>query len=362
MALLAIQGVMRIFNKFRGTKGFIAAWEYMLRLRDMITEQAKRRVRILAFWEKHKAEATREAFKVSGRTLFRWQAKLAASGGKPEGLNPGSTAPQRRRTREASSAVIERILALRPAHPRFGKDKIVPLLAQEGRRISPSAVGRILAHLKKKGWLSLKRALSLQGKTGRLMERKPQKCRRKLRRPQGYRVLQTDTVVRFIDGVKRYIVTGIDTASRVAFAAGYANHGSRSAADFLMRARTVIPDCPDAVETDNGSEFALHFATACATVGITHFHAYPRSPKMNARVERFSRTLDEEFLGSYRALLRDDPAAFNDRLVNWLLRGAAASCAWTGGALARYDACITNAGVPNVADALKTIDSVLKVC
>jgi hypothetical protein len=63
---------MKIFNKFRGTKGFISTWERMIRFRDMITKEAKERVRILVFWKKHGTEATTEAFKVKRRTLFLW--------------------------------------------------------------------------------------------------------------------------------------------------------------------------------------------------------------------------------------------------------------------------------------------------
>ena len=125
--------------------------------------------------------------------------------------------------------------------------------------------------------------------------------------------------MRFIDGIKRYILTGVDTERRTAFAACYTNHGSRSAADFLKRAQEVLPDCPRAIQTDNGSEFALHFQNACHTSGVTHFYTYPKSPKMNAHVERFNRTLDEEFLKGHRALLRDDVGEFNNALVDWLL-------------------------------------------
>ncbi len=309
---------MRIFNKFRGTRGFISGWEREVRFQYMITEHAKRRTRILTFWKKHGDGATREAFGVSRRTLFRWQSALQGSGGKLEGLNPISTAPRRRRRRIVLDECVLRIVELRRDHPRLGKDKIAVLLAQGGHRISASTVGRILADLKQSGRLRSPVGLSLSGRTGTLIER-PFKRRTKLRRPHGYRVLEVDTIVRFIDGVKRYILTGVDTERRCAFAAAYTNHGSRSAADFLARAREVLPDCPASVQTDNGSEFALHFATACHDLGITHFHTYPRSPKMNAHVERFNRTLDEEFLRYHRALLRDDVRAFNDRLVDWLL-------------------------------------------
>ena len=142
--------------------------------------------------------------------------------------------------------------------------------------------------------------------------------KKKLRRPHGYRVLEVDTIVRFIDGVKRYVLTGVDTERRTAFAACYTNHGSASAADFLRKAAVVLPDCPSAVQTDNGSEFSLHFEYAAADLSLTHFHIYPRSPKLNSHAERFNRILDEEFLRCHRALMRDDVSAFNENLVDWL--------------------------------------------
>ena len=159
---------------------------------------------------------------------------------------------------------------------------------------------------------------SLSGRTGKLIDRNV-KRKKKLRRPHGYRVLEVDTIVRFIDGTKRYVLTGIDTEKRTAFAAAYTNHGSKSASDFLEKTRMVLPDCPDSLQTDNGSEFALHFSQAVKEQRLTHFHTYPRSPKMNAHVERFNRTLDEEFLKRHRALLRDNVAEFNNALVDWLL-------------------------------------------
>ena len=310
---------MRQFNKFRGTRGFITVWERVLRFRYMITEKAKERCRILAFWERHGDGAVNEAFGVSRRTLFRWQRALWTNDGKLEALNRRSSAPFRRRRRETHPAVALRIIALRTEHPRLGKDKIHSLMAREGYRGSVSTVGRILSDLKKQGKIPLRVRYSLYANTGTLIERKQRKRKKKLRRPKGYRVLEVDTVVRFIDGVKRYILTGVDTEKRTAFAACYTNHGSLSAADFLRRAREVLPDCPDAVQTDNGSEFALHFALAAKECGLAHFHTYPRSPKMNAHVERFNRTLDEEFLAYHRALLRDDVRAFNDKLIDWLL-------------------------------------------
>src|SRR3989344_2938693 len=309
---------MRIFNKFRGTKGFISMWERVLRFRYMITEAAKRRAKILAFWERYGSEATKEAFGVSSRTLFRWQQKLQSAQGKLEGLNAGSTAPTKRNKRTVPAPVEERIIALRAAHPHLGKEKLQPLLAKEGFAMSISTVGRIVGDLKKAGRLRSPVQLSLQGKTGNLTER-ALKRRKKLRRPRGYRVLEVDTVVRFVDGYKRYVLTAIDTEKRTAFAACYTNHGSRSAADFLRKAVIAIPDCPTAVQTDNGSEFALHFERAAQELQMLHFHIYPRSPKMNTHVERFNRTIDDDFLKWHKAFMRDDVKTFNEKLIDWLL-------------------------------------------
>jgi len=292
-------------------------WNDMIRFRYMITEQAKERVRILAFWEKHGNEATKEAFSISTRTLFRWQKALKKEMGKLEALNPGNKAPQKKRMRMVPTSIKERIIMLRREHPCLGKEKVHSLLKNEGYSGSISTVGRIIGDLTKQGALPKHSKLTVSARTGALIE-KTYKPRKKLRRPKGHRVLEADTVVRFIDGTRRYILTGIDTEKRTAFAGAYTNHGSKSASDFLRKTRTVLPFCPDDVQTDNGSEFALHFHNAVKEIGL-HFNTHPHSPKENAHVERFNRTLDEEFLRYHRDLLRDDVPAFNMKLVDWLL-------------------------------------------
>ncbi len=40
---------------------------------------------------------------------------------------------------------------------------------------------------------------------------------------------------------------------------------------------------------------------------------------MNAHIERFNRTLSEDFISLNRPLLRDDLHAFNEKLVDWLI-------------------------------------------
>jgi len=309
---------MRVRSNLRGTKGFVVAWERLIRFKYMITEKAKERTRILAFWEKHGDQATFDAYGVSRRTLFRWQQALHTGNGKLESLNPCSTAPTHRRMRYTDIQLNERIITLRTQHPRLGKEKIHALLCAEAYRGSVSTIGRIIGDLKTRGALPDPLPLSFHARTG-AHHLKHVVQRKKIRRPQHARVLELDTVVRFVDGTKRYILTAIDTQNKTAFAGVYTNHGSGSASDFLKRCIQVLPDCPRHIQTDNGSEFALYFRDTAAHLGLTHYHTYPRSPKMNAHVERFNRTLSEEFLVYNRALLRDDVSVCNQELISWLL-------------------------------------------
>ncbi len=310
---------MRIRNNLKGTQGFVTAYERLLRFKYMISEQAKERVKILAFWEKHGTEATTEAFKVSKRTLQRWKAALKEGEGKLESLNPQSTAPKVVRSRHIDHWVKDRIITLRTKHPRLGKEKLHALLKQEGYKGSVSTIGRILKDLKERGAISHTVKVSISGKTGRMIERKPKKTRAKIRRPQSVRVLELDTIVRFIDGTKRYILTAVDTQTRTAFAGVYTNHGSKSASDFLQKCLVVLPNCPTSIQTDNGSEFAKYFADTAKRLNLTHYHTYPHCPKMNAHVERFNRTVHEEWIVYNRGILRDDVSKANKSLIEYLL-------------------------------------------
>jgi transposase InsO family protein len=286
----------------------------------MISEKAKERVKILAFWEKYGDEATHEAFGTSRATLYRWQKALDESGGKLESLNPKSTAPLHRRTRIIPSTVSAFIVHERSFDPHLGKEKLASLMKDDAvATLSPSTVGRILGDLKKRGVLPDPRKYSYYAKTGTFRE-KPTHKRTKLR-SKGHdgSLVKADTVVRFHNGIKRYIVTALDTEGKFAFAYAYKNHSSDSATDCMKLFKAVAPVSLTHVQTDNGSEFAKHFDIYLEQEGIVHFHTYPRCPKQNAEIERFNRTLSDAFIKQHRDLLAYDIDAFNDTLMDWLL-------------------------------------------
>lgn len=295
-------------------------YKYRIRLERMISKNALRRSQILTFWERHGLTATMEAFDVKRRTLFLWKKRLREGEG-IEVLNDGSRAPHRRRKRRWPIAVLEEIQRLREKYPNLGKEKLYMPLRKFCHQNSlscpkPSTIGRLMHDL---GGLRA----SPRKCTGSTY--KPQiKKKKVLRKPKDLiatypgHVVALDTVERFVDGCRRYIITFEDIYSRFAFAWATASHASNAAKEFFEYCRKVFPVPFTFVLTDNGSEFKKHFSKALEKLHIVHYHTYPKMPKMNAHCERFNRTIQEEFI-DYNAYYLKYPNLFNQKLMEWLI-------------------------------------------
>ena len=124
-----------------------------------------------------------------------------------------------------------------------------------------------------------------------LKDKKPQKKCKKLR-IKGYKqkqqgdLVQIDTVVKFINGIRRCMVTAIDVKSDFAFSYTYKSPSSKNTKDFFQKLEDVAPFKIQRIQTDNGSEFAKYFREYIQKRKITHYYKYPKCPKMNAIVER----------------------------------------------------------------------------
>lgn len=304
----------------RGIKGFVAVADQALYW-GMICKSAEERYKILNFWDRFGWQATQEAFGVSHRTLFAWRAQLRRGQGRPHALAPRSTRPKHLRKRLWPAPLIDRIRALRLAHPNLGKEKLHVLLKRfcsENRLRLPSVrtIGRLIADAPDKMRHAPVRASRFhQGR----VQRQPRQ-----RKPKGYRAtspgecIAWDSIERRRDGLRRYLLTSTDLASRFAFALGV-NALSSARASLACRLQQLLFPLPaQHVLSDNGHEFAKHFDRALQAQAIPHWHTFPRTPKMNAHCERFNRTIQEEFVDYHEELLFYDLAAFNDRLLHWL--------------------------------------------
>jgi putative transposase len=304
----------------------------MQRVNDILNHRQQQvielRLKIIEFFDEYGEEATRKAFGKSRSTVYLWKRKLSLSGGRLSALAPESKAPHHKRGRVVLLFIRSFIIGYRTLHPGVDKTTITPPLTTACLRagvkpVSESTVGRIIHDLKAQGRLPRKVRAGIDGRTGKLHLREARKPSKKMRRKGFYPTLpgelvELDTVDIFVDGLKRYLVTAIDLPTRFAFAYIYKSSSSACARDFLFKLMEVAPFKIARVQTDNGHEFLAHFIRACEAQKLTHFFNYPRHPQSNAHLERFNRTIQEQFAYWHIDYL-DEVEIFNRKLMKYLL-------------------------------------------
>jgi Integrase core domain len=229
--------------------------------------------------------------------------------------------------------------------------------------VSASTIGRILSGLKKSRSIHRNskeynkyKQVYLNGGTGELKYRKPIDRSKlygvkKNRKPKDYKPSQVGDLVQ-MDAVtiqvpimdndtgvvttkKLYFVCGIDLVSRLAYSRCYTNLSSSSTTDFIQRfglkltqlTRHSIQDQKEKqnhqikikkVQTDNGQENLKHFFKHLQKQGIIQYFNYPRSPKMNAFIEKYNHTVQAECIEYNIYLLRQgNLQQFNLNLEEW---------------------------------------------
>jgi len=250
--------------------------------------------------------------------------KLKEGGGKLEVLNDKKRIPKTKRKRIWPFEIKQKIKNLREEHPNLGPEKIYPLLLSfcKERNLKcpkPRTIARIIADEPNKMRVFPKK-ISHFGKIKKLNRQKI------LRKPKDFKalypghIIALDTIERFVHGSRRYIITFEDIYTRFSFAWATTSHASKAAEEFFNLCLKVFPFSYNLlyVLTDNGSEFKKHFAEELKKQHLIHFHTYPKTPKMNAHLERFNRTIQEEFV-DYHTYLLLDTSEFNRRLIDYLI-------------------------------------------
>ena len=286
-----------------------------------VSEVAKERKRIIDFYNTHGEATTFEAFGVGRKTIGVWKKRLKLKG--LFGLVPYSTAPRRRRSMLVNERVLIFIKSLREKYPNLGKSKIKIILDQfclseKLPLYSEAKIGRIIKFYK----------LFYQ-KTGRMYHNPNSKYatnRHKTKRlrikyspkPTDFGYIQMDTVTRLVDGTKYYFYDAVDTKGKFALSLPYKHLNSTNTVDFMKKLIYVSPSKITTVQTDNGLEFLGEFEKFLQTKKIKHIFTYPRCPKINGVVERFNRTLNEQFILPNLHMIHSNKE-FSTKLADFLI-------------------------------------------
>jgi transposase InsO family protein len=268
-----------------------------------------------------------ERFQVSATTAARWASRFRVLG--EAGMKDRSSRPHRS-PRRTPTRTERRIIKVR-VQRRWGPARIGYLLG-----IHPSTVHRVLTRY------CLARLRWLDRPTGRVIRRmEPTRCGemvhvdvkklgkipagggwRMLGRSVGKHNAQADKSSGRLSRRKpvrgyHYLHTAIDGHSRLAYTELLGDERKETAAAFWQRANTWFTECGFKVRTvltDNGSCYRSH-AFADALGDIEHRRTRPYRPQTNGKVERFHRTLADEW--AYARLYRTD-AERCQAFITWL--------------------------------------------
>ena len=271
-----------------------------------------------------------ERFQVAVTTASRWAGRYREFG--EAGMSDRSSRPHRSPT-QTPTRTERRIVKVRVIR-RWGPARIAYLLG-----LNVSTVHRVLTRygLAKLRWLDrptgrvIRRMESaFPGDLVHIDVKKLGKIPagggwRKLGWTTGKKNSRADRSTGLLDKYRRpargyhFLHTAIDAHSRLAYSELLTDERKDTAAEFWIRANAWFIECGINVRnvlTDNGSCYRSHpFRDALAVANISHRRTRPYRPQTNGKVERFHRTLADEW--AYARLYTTD-AERCEEFPRWL--------------------------------------------
>lgn len=287
--------------------------------KDKLSLAAQLKLEWIIFYHtvgKENVTLTAKHFGIARKTFYKWLSRFDERN--LSSLEEQSRAPEHVRTREISFLQRDRIKRLRKKHMRWGKMKLQKRYSQTYGEYSSS-------------WKIQKVIEEERLYCDKVRHKKQQKRRKQAQKQQRKRITEfvkkqevnhlwhVDTVVFTLShGGYRYLLTGIDEVSKIAYAKLSTTHSSKQAADFLRRLHYLTEGEMINVHHDNGSEFEKDFIKACKELSLPQWYSRVRTPTDNSVLERFNRTIQEEFVEMIDSGL-EDVQEFNTRLLDWLI-------------------------------------------
>jgi transposase InsO family protein len=287
--------------------------------KDTLSEKAQLKLEWIIFYFTiggMNALLTAKHFGINPKTMHKWKKRFNEKN--LSALEEKSRAPARTRQREISILQKERIRSLRQEHLRWGKMKLKRRYKEiYGEDISSWKFQIVIED--ERLYYDRKKVLKQRKRRKQLQEKPRKRINTLLKESKTNFLWHVDTVVfTLFEGGYRYLLTAIDDYSKLSYARLYTTHSSRQAADFLKRLHYLTEGEIINLHHDNGSEFQKDFEKACGELSLPQWYSRVRTPKDNAVLERFNRTIQEEFVEMTDVDV-EETEVFNQRLLEWLI-------------------------------------------
>lgn len=277
------------------------------------SDVAQFRLHVIEHSDKHGVSATLDAFNLKRSTFFCWKKEYVDSGKRLISLVPRSTRPQTVRKMETDWRLVAFIKQMRLKYGNVGKHIIKPFLDEYAtslniQPISYTTIGKVI----KRRRFTFETRVKTRRKTKfkQLQTRKSPKAKR-----PGY--IEVDTIHVTINQKRLYFVSIIDIYTRFALVRKVSSPSAKQAKLVFQEFQTAYQQKIHTIQTDNGSEFMGSFHEHLKKQNIKHIFIYPNSPRLNGVVERFNRTIQEEFINRSDEIYYDE-RRFNQKLNKYL--------------------------------------------
>lgn len=244
------------------------------------------------------AESTCRHFSLSKSLFYRWFNRFDKKNLSTLEFDTATRRPHTLREMTTPPRILKLVYDIRLADLSKSKYEIEEELKRSGIKIASKVIQKVInRHMELRN-----EETNRKWKVSRNLKIKRIKAAIELKEKDLGSLVQIDTKHLYILGSRFYIFVAIDCKSRLGFVYAYKSCSSANAADFLLKVINYFPFPILAVNTDNGPEYFLNFHKTCKQLNIPHYFTHPHTPKMNARAERFIKTLEYEFL-HYRTLI-----------------------------------------------------------
>lgn len=277
------------------------------------SDAARFRLHVLEHHAKFGLQSTLNAFGVKKSILYVWRKKYLQSNHSLTSLIPASTRPKTVRKMTTDYRLIVCIKALRKDRGNMGSHLLKPFVDAFAVNlgISTISVKTIEKVIKRYRF-----TFETRGKVRRnlTIKRARNRYAPKVSEP---RFIQMDSILVLINAHRYHFMSVIDIYTKFAFVALVDHQKAVNAKQVIQQFQSLSPTPIHTVQTDNGSEFLADFHEFTEQQRVKHVFIYPHSPRINGVVERFNRTIQEEFIDRSDELYFDKEV-FEVKLTKYL--------------------------------------------